>query len=159
MKTRHRKTLFLLSLLTVVLLCICALRLIDVRYAVLRTDDGEVVYLTSVRDGDSVVISHVNSIYDAPVEERLEIRDGQFLLTKVVTDSQGVLEYYGIADTTPRGKWSTIRIFSTEGRDFSLAIKGIPVDALNERGNSHFTLQVQECPLYRFLCWKIRSGS
>jgi hypothetical protein len=154
----HRKTLLFLSLSGVILLCLSALVLIDVRCILIQTDDGEVVHVTSVRNGDSLVISHINSIYDAPVEEHLEVDENQFALTRVVTDSQGVLEYYGIADTTPRGKWSVIRIFSTEGRNFAFTIKGIPVDTLKERRHSHFNVHMQDRPLYLFLFWKVKAA-
>ena len=154
----HRKALFLLTIPGIILLCLSALLLIDVRCVLIQTNDGEVVHVTSVRNRDSLVLSHSNSIYDAPVEEHLEVCENQFVLTTGVTDSQGVLEYYGIADTTPRGKWSVIRIFSTEGRSFALTIKGIPVDALKERRHSHFNIHMHDRPLYRFLFWRLKSG-
>lgn len=156
MRTRHRKILLLVFLSGAILLCLSALMLVDVRCVLVRTDDGDVVHATSVRDGDRMVISHINSMYDAPVEEHLHIHENRFVLTKVVTDSQGVLEYYGVADAAPRGTWSAIRIFSTEGRNFALTIKEIPVDALKKERDSHFTVRIENHPLYRFLALKMQ---
>lgn len=154
---KGRRTGFAIALFCVIFLCASVLALIDVRCVVVRTDEEGIVHIASVGNGDRVVISHINSIYDARVDEHLEVRDSQLVLTKVVSDSQGVREYYGIADSAPHGKWSTIRIFNTEGRDFSLMLNGVPVGALGERKNTHFIVEVQNPPLYRFLSWKLLS--
>jgi hypothetical protein len=126
-----------------------------VRCIVVRAHEDQIVFIMPVKDGDAVTLSHKNSIYDAPVDEHLEVRGNSLKLRKVVTDSNGVMEYYGIADGTPHGEWSIIRVFATGEREFSLIIRGVTVDAFKERKNTHFIIELIRFPLYRFVLWKL----
>ena len=151
----RRRALFLPAAACIIAAILTASMLTTISCIVVRADGDRVVYTAAASEGDAVIISHNNSIYDAPVDEHLEVRGGCFSLTKVVTDSQGVMEYYGIADGNPRGEWPVIRVFSTGERNFSLKIKGIPVDTFKKQKDTHFIIEMKKLPFYRFALLKL----
>lgn len=151
----RKRALLLLTAACFIAAILTVSMLTTVRCIVVSTHDGRTIFAAAASDGDDVIISHNNSIYDAPVDEHLEVRGGCFSLTKVVTDSQGVMEYYGIADGNPRGEWPVIRVFSTGERNFSLKIKGIPVDTFKKQKDTHFIIEMKKLPFYRFALLKL----
>ena len=52
----------------------------------------------AVNASERFSISHINSIYDAPVTEDFQVEGQGIVLTGVRTKSHGVMEYYGFAD-------------------------------------------------------------
>lgn len=50
----------------------------------------------SVHQGDVIVCTYINSIYDVPVSEKLRIEDGHFRLFHVITQSDAVLAFLGL---------------------------------------------------------------
>ncbi len=126
-----------------------------VRCVVVRVHDDRIVFSLSVVDGDAVVMSHNNSIYNAPVEEHLEVQGGYLVLKEVRTNSQGVREYYGIADGMHPARWPAIRVFSTDGRDFSLTIRGVSVEAFKKHRDTRFIIEIIRLPLYHYALDKL----
>ncbi len=126
-----------------------------VRCVVVRVHGDRIVFSLSVADGDAVVMSHNNSIYNAPVEEHLEIQGGYLVLKEVRTNSQGVREYYGIADGMHLARWPAIRVFSTGDRAFSLTIRGVPVEAFKKYPDARFVIEIIRLPLYHYVLRKL----
>lgn len=122
-----------------------------VRCIVVRTDDNRIVFISTVADHDAVILSHTNSMYDARVDEHLEVRGDVMVLANVVTDSHGVREYYGIADGIPPRQWSTLRVFSTADRAFRLSVRGDGVDAFRKTTDIRFTIELKRMPRFRLL--------
>jgi hypothetical protein len=126
-----------------------------VRCVVVRTADDRIVFVTAVADHDAVILSHTNSMYDARVDEYLEIRGDAMVLSDVVTDSHGVREYYGIADGIAHRQWSTLRVFSTADRAFYLSVRGIGVDAFQKAADMRYTIELKRMPRFRLAFLKL----
>lgn len=118
-----------------------------VQALVVRTEKGKIVALKVAKQGDVVEIHHVNSIFDAPVTELLEVRGKELQLAGVYTPSHGVKEYYGIGTAHSAGerRWRKLTFMSTgalrfrvcvnerflfEGQSFSLALEDLRVAQL-----------------------------
>lgn len=56
-------------------------------------DDGQVLWRLPVRSGTQVTLAYVNSIYNAPTEERFTLTADGFTLTSVRSTSEAVLAY------------------------------------------------------------------
>jgi hypothetical protein len=126
-----------------------------IRCIVVRTEDNRVVFISAVEDRDTVILSHTNSIYDARVDEHLEVRGDVMVLADVVTDSHGVREYYGIADGIPHRQWSTLRVFSTADRAFCLAVRGVGVNAFQEITDTRYTIELKRLTRFRLALWRL----
>lgn len=109
----------------------------------LSTEDAGVVGLYPVDEGETVILSHVNSIYDSPVQEILAVRDGVFELEEVKTTSYGVKEYYGIAEGIHRRSWKEIRFRNSADRGFSLRIGTRLVKEVGMHRNKTITLRLR----------------
>lgn len=155
MKENPRRTVLSLLVPVFIAAALAVFMSTTVRCIVVSANEDRIIYTTVASDGDDVTISHNNSIYDAPVIEHLKVRGGRFSLMEVVTGSQGVMEYYGIADSSPRGEWPRIRVFSTGERNFSLNVNGAPVDAFKKQKNTHFIIEIKKIYLYRFVLLKM----
>jgi hypothetical protein len=108
----------------------------------LSTERDGVLCVYPVGEGDAVVLSHVNSIYDAPVEEILRVKGGSFELEDVRTPSYGVKEYYGIAEGITRRRWTEFTFHNSSGRSFSLKIGGRPVREVETHRDQPITVRL-----------------
>ncbi|MDD5008004.1 MAG: hypothetical protein PHU49_09185 [Syntrophorhabdaceae bacterium] len=95
---------------------------IPVKVITITTVDGVARLVKMVHDGDTIMLSHINSIYDAKVEEVLRVEGLNFCLAEVKTDSYGVKEYYGITEGIQPRSWKEIRFYNSAVRHFSLAV-------------------------------------
>lgn len=67
----------------------------------MRNLDQPVSFYFNVTPSERVSLAYTNSMYDAPVEEVFEVRDGEIFLKEVRTRTPAVLEYYGFEGTEP----------------------------------------------------------
>lgn len=109
---------------TILLLLMASGGLIPVKVINVATTDGVVRFVRMVHDGDTIVLSHINSIYDAKVEEVLRVEGLSLHLAEVKTDSYGVKEYYGITEGIKPQSWREIRFYNSGARRFSLTVNG-----------------------------------
>lgn len=131
------KYLPLLAIVSAVALC---LSLVRVTAIVVQGRDKGCTAVVVVREGDTVEIAHVNSIYDAPVTERLRVVGGGLRLEEVRTASAGVREYYGLDLPSRRDRraWDKLQLQTSglsvfevkvndrglyRGTDFSIELK------------------------------------
>jgi hypothetical protein len=92
-----------------------------------------------VSNGSVFSLTHLNSIYDAPVEEAFRVDDqGLIWLTALRTDSAAVLEYYGLEEVSR--EW--IALSRPLGR-LSLIISPL--------GKMTFRFEKEEIPLSQLL--------
>jgi hypothetical protein len=78
---------------------------------------------------EEVTLFHINSIYDAYVEEVFQVVNGKMLLKAVRTNSPAVMEYYGFEDTAPvqtlhRDMGPALRVQASMRQDQGLRIRG-----------------------------------
>jgi len=77
---------------------------------VVLKDTQQIFWERPVSSGSVFSLTHLNSIYEAPVEEAFRVDDrGLIWLTALRTDSAAVLEYYGLEEVS-RG-WITLSRF------------------------------------------------
>lgn len=62
-------------------------------HMIVAADDGQVVWRLPVRSGTQVTLAYVNSIYNAPTEERFTLTADGFTLTSVRSTREAVLAY------------------------------------------------------------------
>ncbi len=101
-------------------------------------DTKSIYWERPVSSGSVFSLTHLNSIYDAPVEEAFRVDDrGVIWLTAVRTDHAAVLEYYGLEEVSrdwialsrPIGRLSLI--ISTKGEvTFHFENETIPLSQL-----------------------------
>lgn len=123
--------------------------LVPLPWLVIYDAQGNAIYRKWAREGMPVVLSHVNSIYDARVDEILELKGDSLVLKDVQTKSYGVKEYYQIADGITIHAWKNIHLYSGADRDFTLTIDGRAVEVMNEYKNTHLSIQVLRINLLR----------
>jgi len=121
-----------------------------------ETENGNIIFIDSIKDKDEVVLSHINSIYNAWVEEFMYVEKDELLLKKIKTSSYGVKEYYNITDGfTPR-RFSTIVFRNTKEGGFSIKINGRAVEKLKKTVNTSLTIELVKMPAYLFYWIKMR---
>ena len=110
-----------------------------------------------VTSPERVTLFFVNSIYNAPVEEVFEVRQGALVLKEVRTPSPAVMEYYGFEGSGPvqsmnRPLGPAILIQISMRQDQSLTIGGRTIDlhAMGHPGG-HIQIRVQDVSLASFL--------
>jgi hypothetical protein len=132
--------LFLLFVIPMPLKCI-----------VICTDDGVARVVKFVENGDTVRLSHINSIYDTEVTEILEVDKDRFRLLDVETTSYGVREYYGITDGVHERSWKKISFYNSKGRQFSLLVNTSKVDILKKYSDAYLSMQIGNFCFIRYL--------
>jgi hypothetical protein len=106
MTTRRGKKAARWALIGALLLSPASLQADSVLGIVLR-ESGQVLWEKQVSTGSVFSLRHLNSIFDAPVEEAFRVDDqGLIRLQALRTDSAGVLEYYGLEEVSP--EWITL---------------------------------------------------
>jgi hypothetical protein len=121
------------------------------RCIVIRTDDGVARFVKFVQNGDTVRLSHINSIYDAEVTEILEVDKDRFRLLDVETISYGVREYYGITDGVQERSWKKISFYNSKGRQFSLLVDNSKVDILKKYSDAHLSMEIGNFSIIGYL--------
>ena len=106
---------------------------------IVLTETRQILWEKPVLSGSIFSLRHLNSIYDAPVEEAFRVDDqGLIRLQALRTDSAAVLEYYGLEEVSR--EW--IPLSRSTGR-LSLII--------TLRGEMTFQFEKEEIPLSRLL--------
>lgn len=87
-------------------------------------------------------VSYVHSIYDKPAAERFEARRHEIVLQAVITQSPGVMEYYGFEETEGfrpvtrvLGAGFIVRRGMVPGQTFAVRDRTIPFSDLAEKGD------------------------
>ncbi len=105
-------------------------------------------------------ISHIHSMYDAPVTEEFEIREDRIWVRAVRTESPAVMEYYGFEDTEERHPVSrrldALFLRARMGPPQSLRAGGreILFSDLAEAGD-RVRISVLRVTLARYLLWRL----
>lgn len=106
-----------------------------------RGQELDRVYLT---EGSQVVISHINSIYDARVDEFLELREGALELTDVKTSSYAVHEYYRTDDRVTKYRWTEIIIVNSSDREFAIDVDNRRLSSIEKNRNIAVRLRIEK---------------
>ncbi|OPY73547.1 MAG: hypothetical protein A4E64_02540 [Syntrophorhabdus sp. PtaU1.Bin058] len=126
---------------------------IPIKVIKVATTDGVVRFARMVHDGDTIVLSHINSIYDAKVEEVLRVEGLSLRLADVKTDSYGVKEYYGITEGIKLQSWREIRLYNSGARHFTLTVNGKRLH-IEKFVDSLLVIRLQKLYLYSmFVCY------
>jgi hypothetical protein len=124
---------------------------------VIRTDDGVARFVKFVESGDTVRLSHINSIYDAEVTEILEVDKDRFRLLDVETTSYGIREYYGITDGVHERSWKKISFYNSAGRQFSLLVNRSEVGILKKYSDAYLSMEIGSFGFVRYVLLLFRS--
>lgn len=124
---------------------------------IIKKMDGKVLFIEKTKDNDEIIITHINSIYDAKVEEVLFVENGAFLLKDIKTLSYGVKEYYGITNGFIPKRFNSIIFRNTKDRGFSITINGKKVENMDRAMDSSLTLELIYIPIYEYYCSKLKS--
>lgn len=108
---------------------------------------GRQLVRTNLGEGSRVIICHLNSMYDARVEEHLELRDGLLELAEVKTTSYAIHEYYRTTEGTPQRRFGSLVIRNSAGRDFTLEVDGQKLSVLEEHRNIPLYLKIEHYSL------------
>lgn len=124
----------------------------EINFFIIEGVDSRILYLKKIKNKDEVIISHINSIYDARVDEVLMINGETFLLKEIKTPSFGVKEYYNITNGfTPR-VFTSITFRNTKDREFSIRINEKKVEIIEKSLDMPLTLRIMKIPFYVY-CW------
>ncbi|MCX8117604.1 MAG: DUF1850 domain-containing protein [Desulfobacterota bacterium] len=103
--------------------------------------DRQKILRIKVSPAESLSLSYLHSIYREPVVEEFRLREGEFLLTGVITRSPGVMEYYGFEEVRDRHpverRWAFLDLKRTPGGEQVLIVKGRQIELrdLGEEGD------------------------
>jgi len=124
---------------------------------IIKGQQGDILYIQTVRDGDAIKISHINSIYDAGVQEILSVEGNELILKDIKTKSYGVMEYYGITEgLTPR-RFASITFRNTKDREFSLHINDKKIEKVSYAINITLMIELKQMHFYEFLLIKLKT--
>jgi hypothetical protein len=109
---------------------------------------------------EQITLFHTNSIYGAPVEEVLEVRNGNLVLKTVRTDSPAVMEYYGFEGTGPvqtmnrsLGSAFSIKASMRQDQGFRIGQSTLHLSTIAGAGD-RILVSVDQVSLARFLWGK-----
>lgn len=120
----------------------------------IRENTGDVIFIKKILENDEIVLSHINSIYDAKVEEVFNIEGDMLVLKEIRTSSYGVKEYYGITDGMIKRQFSTITFRNTKDREFSLRINKEKIKNIDVFVDTPVTIELKKIPTIRYLIIK-----
>jgi len=123
---------------------------------VIKKEDGGIIYIKDIKDGDRIKISHINSIYDAKVEEVLYMEGDSLILKDIKTASYGVKEYYGITEGIVPRSFTAITFRNTKERDFSIEGNSEKVQNIQQARDTALTIEIVLMPVYRYYLTKLR---
>lgn len=129
---------------------ISAIMLIPLNVFIIKVLD-RTIFFEKISNKTIVSISHINSIYNAKVEEVFKINGKNFELIDVVTDSYGVKEYYGITEGVAKRSLSKMVFFNGQNRNFVLRVNNKEVKEINKFKEKEITLRIEEMPIFKFL--------
>jgi len=118
---------------------------------------SELIAIKKLKEGDILVLSHINSMYNAEVKEVFEVRKGFFVLKGVDTSSWGVKEYYGIADGIPERRFSKIPFRNTIGRNFTLNINGENMEEISKFRDRSLLIEVKSIRIWEYYWLKLKT--
>ncbi len=109
--------------------------LFEIELLLVRSEEGDLIYIALVQEGDLIELGHINSIYEKEVKEILKVKDGHMELVDVLTESYGVKEYYLLDDNIGERRWKTIQFRASRSRGFSLKVKSVnlPLEKYEDR--------------------------
>lgn len=114
-----------------------------------------------VAPSEQVILFYTNSMYDAPVEEVFEVKDGDILLTEVRSGSPAVMEYYGFEGTGPvqalrKSVGQAFSIQASMGQDQGLKIgqRTLRLAAI-AGGGDRILVRVDQVSPAKFLWWNV----
>lgn len=123
--------------------------------------DHPVSFHFKVAPSEQVTLFYTNSMYDAPVEEVFEVRDGDIVLKAVRTDSPAVMEYYGFEGTGPvhtlrksLGPAFSIQASSSQAQAIRVGRNALDVRGIARPGD-RILVGVDQVTLARFLWWRV----
>lgn len=111
---------------------------------VIYDSGGRQLERASITDGSQVIISHINSIYDARVEEFLELKGGALELVDVKTSSYGVHEYYRTTEGITKNRWTEIILINSSDRNFTIAVDNRRLSSIEENRNMAIRLRIEK---------------
>jgi hypothetical protein len=126
---------YLISFFILLSIIFC-LSLFPIKCVVITNQNGTIIHLRVVKDGNLIFLSHINSIYNMKVDEVLRINKSSLELEDVRTKSYGIREYYMITEGFIKRSWNKIRFYNYDKAEFSLNIKDKRVDELEKFRNS-----------------------
>ena len=154
MRTRAQRAYRVLGLM-LLLAALCSLLLFPVDLVLVGAQPGPILFVEHMSKGDSVVLSHTNSMYNERVEEALAFDGNELVLADVKTDSYGVKEYYRITDGLPRRSWRNVTFMNSTSGHFQLTIKGKAVEGLSRFTDQTITFAITRQPLAYYFSWRL----
>ena len=117
-----------------------------------------------VTPSERMILYYTNSIYNAPVQEVFELRDGDIVLKAVRTDSPAVMEYYGFESAGPvqglhedLGSEFEIKASMRQDQGLRFTRRTLNLHTI-ARGGDRILVSLTRVSLARFLGWKISRG-
>jgi hypothetical protein len=114
-----------------------------------------------VAPSEQVTLFYTNSMYNSPVEEVFEVRDGDIILKTVRTDSPAVMEYYGFEGTGPvqtfhksLGPAFSIQASMRQRQGLIIGQSTLDLRTIASGGDC-ILVRVDQVSLARFLWWKV----
>lgn len=117
---------------------------------------SDLITIKKLQEGDIIVLSHINSIYDAEVKEVFKVRKNFFVLKDVDTSSWGVKEYYGIADGIPERRFYKISFRNTSGRNFTLRINRENIEEISRFRDRILLIEVKSIKKWEYYWNKLK---
>lgn len=138
-----------------------ALVLAGIVKTVLVVEIGSADVVLPVSDGDTVVHSYTNSMYEAAVREKFRIEDGRLKLVHVTTESDAVLSYLGIegkAEPNVEGTFNEFTIPAASVGNHSIEVRAVNVPLGTHEGrDGRVRVRVLRVPLLEYVALRVRS--
>jgi hypothetical protein len=147
----YRKTRFLLY----PLLCLVSILAIGFLVKLRTVEIGDNGQYFPVSEGEIFVLEYTHSMYQVPVREKFRVEDTYFILFHVETQSDAVLEYFGIGDKKENNVRKVLKEFSIPVASIGkhmLYIKDrkIPLDAANNN-QENINIKLLKIPLITYI--------
>ena len=141
--------------LTLLLVALCSLLFFPVDVLIVGAQSAPLLSVDRISKGDSVTLTHVNSMYNEPVEEVLTFDGSDFMLADVKTASYGVKEYYRITEGIEKRAFRRVTFINSASGQFQLTIKGKTVEGLARFVDQSITFGITRQPLAYYLSWRL----
>jgi hypothetical protein len=151
---RARRAYRVLGLI-LLLAALCSLLFFPVDVILVSAQPGPLLSVERISKGEGVTLSHVNSMYNEPVEEVLTFDSGALVLADVKTASYGVKEYYRITEGIEKRAFKRVTFVNSASGQFQLTIKGRAVEGLARFIDQPITFGVARPPLAQYLSWRL----
>lgn len=154
MAVRARRARRLLGLI-LLLVALCYLLFFPVDVFLVSAQSGPIISVERISKGDSVTLTHVNSMYNEPVEEVLTFSGTDLVLADVKTASYGVREYYRITEGIEKRTLRRVTFMNSASGQFQLLIKGKAAEGLARFTDQPITFAITRQPLAYYLSWRL----